>query len=77
MSSMQTRRRVSKQAATAWAGWLVVDAPRGTESNVAVLRLRFAADAKGDIAAVVILPSLDETVREVADAGRNASPAHR
>ena len=58
-------------------GWLVVDAPRGTESNVAVLRLRFAADAKGDIAAVVILPSLDETVREVADAGRNASPAHR
>jgi|GEM_PF-333487 len=58
-------------------GWLVVDAPRGTESNVAVLRLRFAADAKGDVAAVVILPSLDETVREVADAGRNANAAHR
>jgi hypothetical protein len=58
-------------------GWLVIDAPSGAESNVAVLRLRFAADAKGDLAAVVILPSLDETVREVANAGRNASPAHR
>ncbi len=58
-------------------GWLVVDAPRGAESNVAVLRLRFAADAKGDVAAVVILSSFDETVREAADAGRNSRAAHR
>lgn len=58
-------------------GWLAVDAPSGTESNVAVLRLRFAADAKGDVAAVVIFPSISETVREVADAGGSASAAHR
>lgn len=58
-------------------GWLVIDAPSDTGPHGAVLRLRFAADTKGDLAVVVILPVFSESVREVADAGRNANAPHR
>ena len=58
-------------------GWLVVDAPKGTGQETPVLKLQFAADAKGEVAAVLILPPFNGPVGEVADAGRNSSAAHR
>ena len=58
-------------------GWLVVDEPKATGQESPVLKLQFAADAKGEVAAVLILPPFNGPVREVADAGRNSSAAHR
>ena len=66
----------AEQAGGDGIGWLVIDAPPDTGPHGAVLRLRFAADTKGDVAAIVILPVLSESVREVADAGRSASAPH-
>lgn len=58
-------------------GWLVVDEPKATGQETPVLKLQFAADAKGEVAAVLILRPFNGPVREVADAGRTASAAHR
>jgi len=58
-------------------GWLVVDAPPVAAQGMPVLKLQFAADAKGQVAAVLILRPFNEQVREVADVGRTSSAAHR
>ena len=58
-------------------GWLVVDEPKATGQETPVLKLQFAADARGEVAAVLILRPFNGQVREVADAGRTASAAHR
>ena len=58
-------------------GWLVVDSPWGAGQQAPVLKLQFAADAKGEVAAVLILRPFNGRVREVADAGRTASAAQR
>ena len=58
-------------------GWLVIDEPKVPGPEAPVLKLQFAADAKGEVAAVLILPPVKGRVREVADAGRTASAAQR
>ena len=58
-------------------GWLVVDEPNAAGQETPVLKLQFAADARGEVAAVLILRPFNGQVREVADAGRTASAAQR
>ena len=51
-------------------GWLVVNAPDDNADGIAVLRLEFAADAKGQVEAMLVLPA-SRYHQEVA----NARPA--
>jgi hypothetical protein len=48
-------------------GWLAVAAPEATAGDHSVLRLEFAADSKGSVEAVLILPT-NENHQEVASA---------
>jgi hypothetical protein len=48
-------------------GWLVIEVPFEADSNVSVLKLKFAADSKGPVEAVVVLRTRSDR-QEVANA---------
>ena len=48
-------------------GWLIVRAPKVGADGDSVLRLQFAADAKGTVEAMLVLPA-DSDRQEVANA---------
>ena len=48
-------------------GWLAVTTPEGSAKDISVLRLEFAADAKGTVEAMLVLPTSTER-QEVASA---------
>jgi len=51
-------------------GWLILSKPKNASNGVSVLRLEFAADAKGTVEAILVLPARSD-LQEVA----NARPA--
>jgi hypothetical protein len=51
-------------AATSF-GWLVVEKPRGVADTPAVLKIEFAADLRGPVAAVLVLPRRHPEVADV------------
>ena len=49
------------------SGWLVVDEPNAMATDVSLLRIEFAADVKGTVEAVLVLPARTDK-QEVANA---------